>query len=214
MNRPQRPPLRDLVTTRLAPPPPPGKLPMDPPARGDYDLTPALRETLPQDRALRHAAVLVPIIDHAHGATVLLTQRTKHLKNHAGQVSFPGGRVEESDAGAVAAALRETAEEIGLAESFIEVIGQLDAYETGTGFHITPVVGLVRPGFTLALDAFEVEAAFEVSLDHILDVASHERRSGFWQGTERHYWVIAHPERYIWGATAGMLVDLARKLAD
>ena len=204
--------VRDLILSRLAPPPARGYRPEGPPPRGDYDLTPEVRDTLPPGRALRHAAVLVPIVDHPEGATVLLTQRTKHLSNHAGQVSFPGGRVEETDDGPVEAALRETQEEIGLHSSHVEVLGRLDAYETGTGFHITPVVGLVRPGFTLALDPFEVEAAFEVPLDHILDIASHERRSGMWQGIERHYWVITHPERFIWGATAGMLVDFARKL--
>jgi 8-oxo-dGTP pyrophosphatase MutT (NUDIX family) len=205
--------VRDLITARLAPPPPAGHAPAAPPPRGDYDLTPELRDSLPRDRPLRHAAVLVPIVDRPEGATVLLTQRTKHLSNHAGQVSFPGGRVEPTDSGPVEAALREAEEEIGLAPHFVEVVGRLDEYETGTGFHITPVVGLVRPGFTLVLDAFEVEAAFEVPLDHVLDIDRHERRSGIWQGIERHYWVIPHEERFIWGATAGMLVDLARKLA-
>ncbi len=204
--------LRRLIGTRLAPPPGPDHAPAGRPPRGDFDLNPELRPDLAEGRPLRHAAVLVPLVERTDGATVLLTQRTDHLSQHAGQVSFPGGRVEEHDEGAVAAALRETAEEIGLNPSFVDVVGRLDAYETGTGFHITPVVGLVRPGFTLELDPYEVAAAFEVPLAHVLDPTNHIRRSGFWNGHERHYWVIAHEERFIWGATAGMLVDLARKL--
>ena len=182
------------------------------PATSDYDLTPHIRAGLPPDRPLRDAAVLVPVIDRAGGATVLLTQRTDHLSSHAGQVAFPGGRVDDGDDGPVATALRETWEEIGLDRSYIEVIGALDTYETGTGFSITPIVGLVTPGFTLRLEPEEVALAFEVPLDFFLDPANHQRESREWRGAMRHYYVMPYDGHHIWGATAGMLVNLYNKL--
>ena len=178
----------------------------------DYDLTPEIRAALPPDRTLRLAAVLVPVIDREGGATVLLTQRTDHLSSHAGQVAFPGGRVDDTDMGPVDTALRETEEEIGLDRSFIDVIGALDTYETGTGFSITPIVGLVRPGFTLTLQADEVAQVFEVPLDFFLDPANHQRESREWRGAMRHYYVMPYDGHHIWGATAGMLVNLYNKL--
>ncbi len=182
------------------------------PATSDYDLTPDIRAGLPPDRPLRAAAVLVPVIDREAGATVLLTQRTDHLSSHAGQVAFPGGRVDDTDTGPVDTALRETWEEIGLDRSFITVIGALDTYETGTGFSITPIVGLVRPGFTLTLQPDEVALAFEVPLDFFLDPANHRRESREWRGAMRHYYVMPYDGHHIWGATAGMLVNLYNKL--
>lgn len=178
----------------------------------DYDLTPDIRAALPPDRPLRLAAVLVPVIDREGGATVLLTQRTDHLSNHAGQVAFPGGRVDDTDTGPVDTALRETEEEIGLDRSFIDVIGALDTYETGTGFSITPIVGVVRPGFTLTLQADEVAQVFEVPLDFFLDPSNHQRESREWRGAMRHYYVMPYDGHHIWGATAGMLVNLYNKL--
>jgi 8-oxo-dGTP pyrophosphatase MutT (NUDIX family) len=178
----------------------------------DYDLTPDIRAALPADRPLRLAAVLVPVIDRKGGATVLLTQRTDHLSNHAGQVAFPGGRVDDTDTGPVDTALRETEEEIGLDRSFIDVIGALDTYETGTGFSITPIVGVVRPGFTLTLQVDEVAKVFEVPLDFFLDPSNHQRESREWQGAMRHYYVMPYDGHHIWGATAGMLVNLYNKL--
>src|SRR5229473_3924321 len=131
---------------------------MTDPIRGDHDLNPGIT---PPSTALRPAAVLVPLVDHEGGMSVLLTQRTAHLSAHAGQISFPGGRIEEADADAVAAALRETEEEIGLPRDRVSVIGQLDNYVTGTGFEIAPIVGIVMPPFALAIDPYEVAEAFE-----------------------------------------------------
>ena len=178
--------------------------------RGDHDLNPDLKP----GGELIDAAVLIPIVDRADGMTVLLTQRTEHLNDHAGQVSFPGGRVEAGDADPVATALRETEEEIGLAASHVEVIGRLDDYLTRTGFLVTPVVGLVAPPFTLELDSFEVAEAFEVPLAFVLDAANHERHSRVWNGAERYFYVLPFEDRYIWGATAGILVNLFEVLRD
>jgi 8-oxo-dGTP pyrophosphatase MutT (NUDIX family) len=178
--------------------------------RGDHDLNPDLKPM----GELIDAAVLIPIVDRPGGMTVLLTQRTEHLNDHAGQVSFPGGRVEARDAGPVATALRETEEEIGLAPSHVEIVGQLDDYVIRTGFLVTPVVGLVAPPFTLELDSFEVAEVFEVPLAFVLDPANHERRSRVWNGAERFFYVLPFEDRYVWGATAGMLVNLYEALRD
>ena len=177
--------------------------------RGDHDLNPG--ET-PPSAALRPAAVLVPLIDRADGMTVLLTQRTAHLSAHAGQISFPGGRVEEQDEDAVATALRETEEEVGLPRELVSVIGQLDTYVTGTGFEITPIVGLVAPVYTLILDPYEVAEAFEVPLAYILDTKNHNRTERESAGRTRVFFVLPYEGRNIWGATAGMLVNLAEVL--
>ena len=178
--------------------------------RGDHDLNPGA----PRGEPLIPAAVLVPLVDRPAGMTVLLTERTAHLDDHPGQISFPGGRVEDGDEGAVATALRETEEEVGLDRGHVEIVGDLDQYETVTGFIITPVVGLVSPGFSLTLDAFEVAQVFEVPLDFVLDPRNHQRHSRVFRGTERHYYVLAYENRYIWGATAGMLVNLYHKVCD
>ena len=174
----------------------------------DYDLNPSEKAHLHP----RPSAVLVPLIDHEDGMTVLLTQRTDHLHAHAGQVSFPGGRVEPGDRDAIDTALRETEEEIGLDREHVEVIALLDAYDTMTGFRITPVVGFVRPGFELELDPFEVAAAFEVPLGHALDLARYQRKAHDYMGERRSFYVLDHDERYIWGATAGILYNLCRRL--
>ncbi len=179
--------------------------------RSDYDLNPDMRDEAPED--LISAAVLVPLVLRENGITMLLTQRTDHLRDHAGQVSFPGGRVEVGDQGAVGTALRETEEETGIGPSHVEVVGELDLYETRTGFRVTPVVGLVAPGFTLKLDAFEVAEVFEVPLSFVLDPANHQKRSRVWRGAERHFYVLPYADHYIWGATAGMIVNLYHCLA-
>lgn len=158
----------------------------------------------------RPAAVLVPIVTHPQGMAVLLTQRTEHLQHHAGQISFPGGRVEAQDVSPGATALRETEEEIGLSSEYVEVLGSLPEYITGTGFCITPVVGLVRPGFSLTLDTFEVAEAFEVPLDFVISPSNHKRHRMIYQGRPREYYAMPYGERYIWGATAGMLVALSQ----
>jgi 8-oxo-dGTP pyrophosphatase MutT (NUDIX family) len=177
--------------------------------RGDHDLNPG--ET-PPSAALRPAAVLVPLIDRADGMTVLLTQRTAHLSAHAGQVSFPGGRVEEQDSDAIATALRETEEEVGLPRELVGVIGRLDTYVTGTGFEITPIVGIVTPPYPLAIDPYEVAEAFEVPLSYILDRNNHNRTERESAGRIRVFFVLPYEGRNIWGATAGMLVNLAEVL--
>ncbi|MBS0435102.1 MAG: CoA pyrophosphatase [Proteobacteria bacterium] len=163
------------------------------------------------------ASVLVPLVAHESGVTVLLTRRTEHLRDHAGQISFPGGRAEEIDADAVHTALREAEEEVGLAPAHVDVIGLLPVYTTVTGFHVTPVVALVRPGFTLAIDSFEVAEAFEVPLAFLMDPA-HHRRHAFEFGGERRQFLsmpwqgvdaAGQPREYfIWGATAAMLRNL------
>jgi len=177
--------------------------------RGDHDLNPG--ET-PPSAALRPAAVLVPLIDHPDGMTVLLTQRTAHLSAHAGQIAFPGGRIEETDTDAVAAALRETEEEVGLPREQVAVIGRLDTYVTGTGFEITPIVGIITPPYKLTVDPFEVAEAFEVPLSYILDPRNHNRTERESAGRTRIFFVLPYEGRNIWGATAGMLVNLAEVL--
>ncbi|MBL4639227.1 MAG: CoA pyrophosphatase [Kordiimonadaceae bacterium] len=176
--------------------------------RSDYDLN--LDEKLEEfkGKTLRPAAVLVPIIDHPTGPTILLTKRTDHLTKHPGQVSFPGGAVDPDDENSIATALRETEEEIGLDRSYIEIAGFLDDYITGTGFEIKPVVGLVRPGFKLTLQEDEVAAAFEVPLDFFLDRNNHTKESAMWQGVLRHYYSMPYGGYRVWGATAAMLVNL------
>ncbi len=163
------------------------------------------------------ASVLVPLVMRETGVTVLLTRRTEHLRDHAGQISFPGGRAEEVDADAVHTALREAEEEVGLAGEHVDVIGRLPVYTTVTGFHVTPVVALVRPGFALAIDSFEVAEAFEVPLAFLMDPAHHRRHEFEFGGERRRFlsmpWrgidAAGQPREYfIWGATAAMLRNL------
>lgn len=157
------------------------------------------------------AAVLVPLVERPQ-LSVLLTQRATDLRNHAGQISFPGGRIESGDAGPKEAALREAREEIGLDEQFVSVVGYLPDHVVMTGFRVTPVVAFVRPGFELLLDVKEVADTFEVPLAHVFDPANHQlrlRRSGF-TGEEVEFCDIPYGERIIWGATAGMLLTLYR----
>ena len=179
--------------------------------RGDHDLNPGVT---PPSTALTPAAVLVPLIDHEDGMSVLLTQRTAHLTAHAGQISFPGGRVEEADPDAIAAALRESEEEVGLPRERVSVIGRLDTYVTGTGFEIAPIVGIVDPPVPIVIDPFEVAEAFEVPLSFILDRSNHQRIEREVGAHSRSYFVLPYQGRNIWGATAGILVNLAEVLAD
>ena len=159
------------------------------------------------------AAVMVPLVARSQGVQLLLTQRTAHLSDHAGQISFPGGRVEPDDATREETALRETEEEIGLARRHVKLLGRLPEYDIPSGFRITPVVGWIEPPFDLKLDPFEVESVFETPLAIFLDPARYQRRKYDFRGRQRHYMAIPYEGRYIWGATAGMLYSLARALA-
>src|SRR5256714_9805931 len=160
------------------------------------------------DREILPAAVLVPVVRRETGLTVLFTRRTAHLNDHAGQISFPGGRSEPGDASAAETALREAAEEIGLAAAQVEVLGELHEYVTVTGYRVTPVVGLVTPPLELRLDEFEVAEVFEGPLEFLLDPDNHQRNSFVQEGRERRYYAVPYGQYYIWVATAGMLMNL------
>ena len=177
--------------------------------RGDHDLAPELYD--PAAR-LKAAAVLVPIVDRAEGPTLLLTRRTDHLHDHAGQISFPGGRIDPGDEGPEAAALREAQEEIGLPAPSVRLLCRLDTYIVRTGFEVVPVVGLVTPPFELELDSFEVAEAFEVPLTYFLTPGRKERRSRIYKGRQRFFYAYPYGDYFIWGATAGMLGNLAEIL--
>lgn len=164
------------------------------------------------DQPLIPAAVLFPIILRDDGQTVLLTQRTAHLRDHAGQISFPGGRVEAEDLSPSHTALRETEEEIGLPRERIEILGFLPEYRTGTGFRVTPVVALVQPPFELQPDPFEVAEVFEVPLAFLLDPANHQQHSLHYRGALRSYFAMPYGDYFIWGATAGMIRSLSERL--
>lgn len=194
---------RDWLASRLAAPP--GDVAH---LRGDVldRMDVAAAEAIP-------AAVLVPVVNRSTGPTVLLTQRTDHLADHAGQVSFPGGRAEPEDLDRIDTALREAEEEIGLSRRHVEVLGLLPEYWTITGYRVTPVVGWVEPPFGLALDHFEVAEVFEVPLDFLMDPSSHERRSYEHKGRCRDYFAMPYGGRVIWGATAAMIVNLHRILS-
>ena len=197
-------PLDDvLATTGLA----------EAPLRSDFDLRPdGTRLTGVTDRPLKPAAVLVPIVNRPDGPTVLLTQRTAHLKKHAGQISFPGGGVEAGDPHHVETALRETEEEIGLHRRHVTLLGRLSMYETSTAYGVTPVVGWVEPPFDLVIDDFEVAEVFETPLAFVLDRRNHRKETAMRDGVERSFYVMPYEGRRIWGATAGMLVNLTDML--
>jgi 8-oxo-dGTP pyrophosphatase MutT (NUDIX family) len=179
--------------------------------RSDWDLNPQLARDLASMETPSPAAVLVPIVAR-ETLTVLLTLRKDTLRTHAGQISFPGGRVDAEDGTPVETALREAEEEIGLERQFVEPIGFLDGYRTGTGFSITPVVAIVTPGYTLRLEEAEVADTFEVPLAFLMDPANHQTQQREWRGLMRSFWAMPYGERYIWGATAGMLKNLHERL--
>lgn len=172
--------------------------------RGDHDLNPGM----PPPQRLTPAAVLIPMVARAAGMTMMLTQRTDHLAHHPGQVSFPGGHVDPGDGTPEETALRETEEEVGLARRHITIIGRLADYWTRTGFNVAPIVAVVEPPFDIAPDPHEVAEVFEVPLDFLMDPANHERQSREYQGVTRRFYAMPYNGHYIWGATAGMLVDL------
>ena len=168
-------------------------------------------QIIAQERPIRPAAVLIPIVDHAE-PTVLLTQRAAHLNDHAGQISFPGGKIDATDASPLDAALREAEEEIGLKREFIDPIGYLDLYATGFGFRILPTLARIKPGFKLRINEDEVDDAFEVPLAFLMDPANHQLHSKEFRGMERSYYAMPFAERYIWGATAGILRVLYERI--
>jgi 8-oxo-dGTP pyrophosphatase MutT (NUDIX family) len=194
----------DLVT-------PPGlNDPSITPKRGDHDVDPVMQK-IAEIRPIRPAAVLVPVIDQGE-PTVLLTQRAQHLPNHPGQISFPGGKIEKSDADPLDAALRETEEEIGLDRALVEPLGFLDLYMTTQGYRIVPVIARVKPGFALTLNAGEVDATFEVPLAFLMDQANVQKHSRDWNGLTRHFYALTFGEHYIWGVTAGILRNLHERI--
>jgi 8-oxo-dGTP pyrophosphatase MutT (NUDIX family) len=161
---------------------------------------------------LRPAAVLVPLVWEGDQWELLLTKRTSHLKHHAGQIAFPGGRVEPEDRSPSETALRETAEEVGIQADEVRIVGCLDAMTTITGFQVLPVVGLVEPGFDLSIDLNEVEQAFQVPLAFVLDPLNCTRQSAIFRGRRRSFFVIQYQDQTIWGATAAMLVNFSQRL--
>lgn len=176
------------------------------PQRGDHDVDPVMQK-IAEVRPIRPAAVLIAIVDHAE-PTVLLTQRAQHLPDHPGQISFPGGKIDKTDADPLTAALREAEEEIGLDRALVEPLGYLDVYMTTLGYRIVPTIARVKPGFILTLNTGEVDVAFEVPLAFLMDQANVQRHSRDWQGMTRHFYAITFGERYIWGVTAGILRNL------
>ena len=186
------------------------------PALDDTADIDAWLDGVPEDELpekLTPAAVLMPLIDRADGMTVLLTQRTAHLSAHAGQISFPGGRFEAGDGTPENTALRETEEEIGLTRAHIEVLGRLSVRETGTGYRVVPVVGVITPPFSVAPDPHEVAEVFEVPLSFVLDPANHRFETRIMSGVQRQFYSVLYGDYYIWGLTARLLVNLSQRLA-
>ncbi|GKX33471.1 MAG: coenzyme A pyrophosphatase [Rhizobiaceae bacterium MnEN-MB40S] len=191
--------LRDTITARPA---------VDDDALfGDHLLNPDLHSWVLKQK-LRDAAVLVPFVDYGDHTSLLLTQRTTKMRTHSGQIAFPGGAIDPEDESPEAAAMREAEEEIGLSAKYIEPFGRLPLYFTATGFKVFPVLAIVQPGFPVRLNRQEVDDAFEVPLDFLMDPANHNRESKVWQGLERHYYSMPYDQRYIWGVTAGIIRTL------
>jgi len=178
---------------------------------GDHLLNPDLRDMIVRD-GLRDAAVLIPVVDRGDEASVILTKRTEKLRSHSGQIAFPGGRLDATDPTPEYAALRETEEEIGLAPRFVEVVGRMPDYVTGSGFRIAPILSVVRPGFRLTINPDEVDDAFEVPLSFLMDPANHNRGSRIWEEKERYFYTMPFGERHIWGVTAGIIRTLYERL--
>jgi 8-oxo-dGTP pyrophosphatase MutT (NUDIX family) len=180
------------------------------PSSGDQG-TDRMLQIIAREQPIRPAAVLIPVVDHGQ-PTVLLTQRAAHLNDHAGQISFPGGKIDATDASPLDTALREAEEEIGLSREFVDPIGYLDLYGTSFGFRILPTVARVRPGFKLHVNHAEVEDAFEVPLAFLMNPANHQIHTKEFRGIERSYYAMPFGDRYIWGATAGILRELYERI--
>ncbi|MDI3337779.1 CoA pyrophosphatase [Defluviimonas aestuarii] len=178
----------------------------------DYDLNPDT--VLPEGRVLKPAAVLVPLTTGPNGPQVILTKRSSRLKHHPGQIAFPGGKIDETDAGPVDAALREAEEEIGLPRQNVDILGTWSAHETVTGFMVTPAFGLIRDGFSPAPEAGEVDEVFSVPLSHVTDLVRFRIEGRIWRGVRRRYYVVPYGPYYIWGATARILRALADRMAE
>ena len=175
--------------------------------------TDRMLEIIAREQPIRPAAVLIPVVDHRE-PTVLLTQRSPNLADHAGQIAFPGGKIDATDASPLDTALREAEEEVGLDRAFVDPIGYLDVYGTGFGFRILPTVARVRPGFALRINHGEVDDAFEVPLSFLMNPANHQVHSKEFRGMERSYYAMPYAERYIWGATAGILRVLYERICS
>jgi 8-oxo-dGTP pyrophosphatase MutT (NUDIX family) len=195
---------RDMVVERL------GRLP---PIESLFTSDEIERQKTIGARPLKPAAVLVLVVAHADEPAIVFTQRTRHLADHAGQISFPGGRSHEDDPTPERTALREAEEEIGIEAARVQVLGRLPEYRTSTGYNVTPVVGWMEPPVDYRADPREVDEVFEVPLSFLLDVRNHRYESAFFKGQVRNYWAMPYGRRFIWGATAGMLVTLQRVLA-
>lgn len=188
-----------------------GRLSGDSEAMGDHSFNPEIADEL-LNMVRTPAAVLVPVIHREPEATMLFTERTGGLRAHAGQIAFPGGRIDPEDMSTEAAALREAGEEIGLEPQFVETVGRAPDYLTGSGYHVAVVVALVRPGFELKLNAAEVADVFEVPLSFLMDPANHRRGSRIWKGAQRHFFEMPFGDRHIWGITAGIVRILYERL--
>ena len=197
--------MRDLIVERLA---------MPPPLEDLFTADDLEKQHEASRQALKPAAVLLLIVDHPGDPTVLLTQRTTHLSAHAGQIAFPGGSSDDGDVTPERTALREAEEEVGIPPERIALLGRLPEYRTVTGFAVTPVVGWAEPPLTYRPDPHEVADVFEVPLAFLLDPRNHRYESAFIRGRMRHYWAMPYGERFIWGATAGMLVTFQRLMAS
>lgn len=178
---------------------------------GDHKFNPDLRDLIVRP-GLRRAAVLIPVVDRGAEAGVLLTKRADALRSHSGQIAFPGGRIDPEDVSPEAAALRETMEEVGLGPSDIEVVGRMPDYFSGSGYQVTPVLGILRPDYLVTANVDEVDDVFEVPLRFLMDPANHQRASRMWHERERIFYAMPFGERYIWGMTAGIIRTVYERL--